>query len=123
MRKFLNLPFLVLGLFVSVLIFGDSVSLLVKEQAYAISLFLKDVIVFVLPLIIFSFVLNGILSLKNESVKVVLCLIPLVCLSNFAGFWTSYIFTSPILKTGIVTISKLAPQNNLSPAWHVELVP
>ena len=121
LKKFLNLPFLVLILFVFVLLFGNSVSLPFKMQAYAISLLLKDVIVFVLPLIIFSFVLNGILSLKNESIKVVLCLVPLVCLSNFAGFWTSYICTAPILKTGIVTISKLAPQNNLIPAWHIEL--
>ncbi len=121
--KLLNLPFLVLMLFLSVLLFGDSVCLPIKSQAYAISLLLKDVIVFILPLIIFSFVLNGILSLKNESIKVVLCLIPLVCLSNFAGFWISYIFTSPILKTGIVTISKLAPQNSLIPAWHIELIP
>ncbi len=122
-RKLLNLPFLVLVLFVSVLLFGDSLSLSLKTQAYAISLLLKDVIVFVLPLIIFSFVLNGILSLKNESIKVVLCLVPLVCLSNFAGFWISYIFTAPILKTGIVTISKLAPQNSLIPAWHLGISP
>lgn len=123
LKKLLNLPFLVLGLFVSVLLLGDSFSLSFKSNAYAVSLLLKDVIVFVLPLIIFSFVLSGILSLKNESIKVVLCLVPLVCLSNFAGFWVSYTFTSPILQTGIVTISKLAPQNSLVPAWHIDLVP
>ena len=46
-----------LSLFVAVLLFGDGISLSLKSQAYAVSLMLKDVIVFVLPLIIFSFVL------------------------------------------------------------------
>ncbi len=123
LKKFLNLPFLVLSLFLFVLFFGDSLELALKSQVYAISLLLKEVIVFILPLIIFSFVLNGILSLKNESIKVILCLVPLVCLSNFAGFWVSYIFTAPILKTGIVTISELSTQNTLEPAWRFSIPP
>ena len=123
LKKFLSLPFLVLSLFLFILFFGNSIELALKSQVYAISLLLKEVIVFILPLIIFSFVLNGILSLKNESIKVILCLVPLVCLSNFAGFWVSYVFTAPILKTGIVTISELSPQNILEPAWHFSIPP
>lgn len=117
LKKFLNLPFFVLTLFIVVLFFGNQINADIKSQLYAISLCLKDVIVFILPVIIFSFVLNGILNLKNESIKVILILVPLVCLSNFSGFWISYIFTTPILKTGIVTISKLDSQNALIPAW------
>jgi Na+/H+-dicarboxylate symporter len=74
-----------------------------------------------LPLLIFSFVSAGILNLKNESIKVILILLPLVCISNFSGFWVSYIFTAPILKTGIITISKLDTQNTLLPAWTLPI--
>ncbi len=123
LKKLLSLPYVVLTLFIVVLLFGNSISLDIKTHAYAISLMLKDMIVFVLPLIIFSFVSNGLMNLKNESVKVILCLVPLVCLSNFTGFWMSYICTTPILKTGIVAISKLEPQNTLSPAWHIDIMP
>jgi Na+/H+-dicarboxylate symporter len=63
--------------------------------------------------------MSGILNLKNESWRIVLILIPLVCLSNFAAFWTSYIFTVPILKFGILTISELSQENGLPPAWSV----
>ena len=122
-KKFLNLPFFVLTLFITVLCFGNQIDADVKSQLYAISLCLKDIIVFVLPIIIFSFVLNGILNLKNESIKVILILVPLVCLSNFSGFWVAYIFTTPILKTGIVTISKLNSQNTLIPAWDSLITP
>jgi Na+/H+-dicarboxylate symporter len=99
------------------------INIQIKSQLYAISLFLKEIIVFILPIIIFSFVLSGILSLKKESIKVILVLIPLVCLSNFSGFWMSYIFTTPVLKEGIVTISKLDPLNSLSPAWTLDISP
>ena len=123
LRKFVNLPFFVLCLFVSVLLFGDQIDASTKSQLYAISLCLKDIIVFVLPIIIFSFVLHGILSLKGESLKVILTLVPLVCLSNFCGFWVSYLFAAPILDTGIIKISPLSPQNVLSPAWSFAITP
>ena len=123
LKKFLNLPFFVLTLFIITLLFGNNIDVSFKSQLYAISLFLKDVIVFVLPILIFSFVLTGILNLKNESIKVILILVPLVCLSNFSGFWVSYLFTAPILSSGIVTISKLDPQNSLIPAWTYAITP
>lgn len=123
LKKFLNLPFLVLTLLVLTFFFGAHVSLAVKSQLYAISLLLKDLIIFILPILIFLFVLTGILNLKHESIKVILILIPLVCLSNFSGFWVSYIFTYPVLKLGLITISKLDAQNTLIPAWQLTITP
>jgi Na+/H+-dicarboxylate symporter len=105
------------------LCFGQYVDIELKRQLYALSLFLKDLIVFVLPTLIFSFVFNGILQLKNESLKVILVLVPLVCLSNFSGFWMSYIFATPILETGLIKISQLEPLQQLVPAWDFALPP
>jgi len=122
-KKFINLPFFVLLLFVLTLFFGSYIDVATKSKLYAISLLLKDVIVFILPIIIFSFVLNGILNLKNESIKVILILVPLVCLSNFSGFWVSYIFAAPILKTGVISISELNTATPLVPAWSYHLFP
>jgi Na+/H+-dicarboxylate symporter len=123
LKNFLSLPGFVLVLFVMALCFGQYVDLSLKRQLYALSLTLKDLIVFVLPILIFSFVFNGILQLKNESLKVILVLVPLVCLSNFSGFWMAYIFAAPILETGLITISQLEPQQQLVPAWEYALSP
>jgi Na+/H+-dicarboxylate symporter len=122
-KKFLNLPFFVMLLFILALSFGESINADTKSHMYAISLFLKDLIVFVLPILIFSFVVSGIINLKKESVKAISILVPLVCISNFSGFWVSYIFATPFLKSGIVTISKLDHQNTLMPAWEYHIVP
>ncbi len=122
-KRFINLPFFVLILFISALCFGKYVDISIKSNLYSVSILLKDLIVFVLPVIIFSFVFNGILSLKNESIKVILILVPLVCLSNFSGFWASYIFATPILRTGIISISELNTSSPLIPAWNCDIVP
>ena len=122
-KKFINLPFFVLTLFVLTLFFGNYIDVATKSRLYAISLLLKDIIVFILPIIVFSFVLSGILNLKNESIKVILILVPLVCLSNFSGFWVSYIFAVPILKTGAISISELNTSTSLIPAWSYSIVP
>jgi Na+/H+-dicarboxylate symporter len=108
---------------ISIGCFGSYIDISTKSHLLAISLLLKGIIVFILPFIIFSFVLCGLLSLKNESLKMVLILVPLVCLSNFSGFWVSYMVAVPVLKTGIVTISKFDVSNVVSPAWDVPITP
>jgi Na+/H+-dicarboxylate symporter len=122
-KKFLNLPSFILVLFITTMYFGHNVDVSIKSQLLAVSLSLKDLIIFVLPILIFSFVMGGILNFKNESIKVILIVVPLVCLSNFTGFWVSYTFTAPILKTGIIAVSKLESQNALYPAWGLKIIP
>ncbi|MDR3223991.1 MAG: dicarboxylate/amino acid:cation symporter [Holosporales bacterium] len=121
-RRFVNLPVLILTLLVLVMCFGGNIPISVKSQFLAISLLLKDLIIFVLPALIFAFVVGGVLSFKDESLKIILIVVPLVCLSNFTGFWVSYAVTAPILKTGIVAISKFDPQEMLIPAWNLKIV-
>ncbi|MDR0630633.1 MAG: dicarboxylate/amino acid:cation symporter [Holosporales bacterium] len=121
LKKILNLPFGVLFLFLFSLFFGNKISEPIKSQLYAISLCLKDLIVFILPFLIFSLVTSGVLNLKNKSLSAILILVPLVCFSNFLGFWISYIFTAPILKNGILTVSKLSQENVLLPAWKLPI--
>jgi Na+/H+-dicarboxylate symporter len=57
--------------------------------------------------------------LKGESLRGVLILIPLVCLSNFTGFWVSYIFTVPLLNSELMAISALNTGEALAPAWEI----
>ncbi|MDR1390907.1 MAG: dicarboxylate/amino acid:cation symporter [Holosporales bacterium] len=120
-QRFLNLPFFVLLLFLVIFTIGDNLDVNTKANLYAISLLLKDVIVFVLPFVIFSFVLNGIINLEGQSLKIILILCPMVCLSNFCGFWVAYIFTNPLLKIGAIQISQLNSQTVLEKAWSVNI--
>ena len=122
-KKIFNLPFFVLFLFVFIFAFGDFINIVIKTQLYAISLLIKDLIVFILPFIIFSFVASGLMSLRGESAKVILILVPLVCLSNFIGFWMSYICAGPLLQSGVIKMSKLQSSVCLTEAWNIQITP
>ncbi|MDR1609555.1 MAG: dicarboxylate/amino acid:cation symporter [Holosporales bacterium] len=123
MKKLFSLPAIILAMLIGIGCFGSYIDVSTKAHLLAISLLLKGIIVFILPFLIFSFVLCGLLSLKNESLKMILILVPLVCLSNFSGFWVSYTVAVPILKTGIVTISKFDVSNVVTPAWEINITP
>jgi Na+/H+-dicarboxylate symporter len=99
--------------------FGERLNISLRSHLYSVSLLLKDFIIFLLPVIIFSFILNGIVKLKTESIRIIIILIPLVCLSNFAGFWTSYAFALPFLKHGFITISRPEVSDILEPSWTI----
>ncbi len=120
--KFLtSLPFLLAVMVLTVVFFGNGFPLLFKEIALAISILCKEIIIFLLPLIIFSFVLYGLTELQSESVKVVAILLPLVCLSNFAGFWTSYLLATPVLSHSALKITEISRNNILMPAFELHL--
>ncbi|MDR1034612.1 MAG: dicarboxylate/amino acid:cation symporter [Holosporales bacterium] len=120
-KKFLNLPFFIFILFLLILFFGNYINTSMKSQLYSVSILLKDIIICTLPFLIFSFVWSGILHLKGESLRGVFILIPLVCLSNFFGFWVSYIFAVPILHSDWMAISALNTKTALSPAWELPI--
>ncbi|MDR1364989.1 MAG: dicarboxylate/amino acid:cation symporter [Holosporales bacterium] len=123
LKKILSLPAIIFAALIGVGCFGSCLDISTKENLLAVSLLLKGVIAFALPMLVFSFVLYGLLSLKNESIKMVLILLPLVCVSNFSGFWVSYMAAVPIIKTGIVTISKFDVRDVLTPAWEFNIIP
>ena len=121
LKFFTSLPFLLIIILLFVVLFGDLIPINIKEFSLSISLMCKEIIIFVLPFIIFSFVISGLTELQSESFKLVAILIPLVCLSNFAGFWFSYTTASPILTHSVLSVSKLTPDKLLSPSFEFSL--
>lgn len=118
---FYSLPFVLISMIVIIALFGQLLPLDIKAFALSISLLCKELIIFLLPFIIFSFVLSGLTALQSESFKLVAILLPLVCLSNFAGLWVSYLVSSPILTSSSLHISKLQPTNVLEPKFIIHL--
>ena len=120
-KFFTSLPFLLIVMVLSIVLFGNYLPLVFKEFALSLSLLCKEIIIFILPFIIFSFVVSGLMEFQSESFKLVAILIPLVCLSNFAGLWVSYGLSSPVLNNSIISISQLKPTQILSPSFEFHL--
>lgn len=120
-KFFTSLPFFLVLMVLTIILFGNYLPLVFKEFALSLSLICKEIIIFILPFIIFSFVVSGLIEFQSESFKLVAILIPLVCLSNFAGLWVSYGLSSPVLNNSILSISQLKPNQVLSPSFEFHL--
>lgn len=86
----LKLPIKLILLITGVLLFGNYLSLDVKQFCFAISLSLKVILEFLLPVIIFSYLSSCILSFKKGVLTFVVVLLSTVFISNFLGTLVGY---------------------------------
>ena len=88
-----------------------------KSVLYAVSLAVKEILVFCLPFIIFALVVNSITKLGSKALKYIAVILPLICTSNFCNTMLSY-FTSRLCLSGDWFKSSAdATTNALSPAF------
>ncbi|MEI6791477.1 MAG: cation:dicarboxylase symporter family transporter, partial [Myxococcaceae bacterium] len=114
-------PLLLLAVLFFSLFFGGWVPVAWKSVAYGISLTIKEVLIFVLPVLIFSFVFSSMVNLGKRAMQFVLLVIPLVCLSNFTSTWLAY-FSGSFLIPNNIAISDLLQSNASLPApWAFKL--
>lgn len=85
-----KLPMLLLALLLFPMAFGEYVPVEVKSLFYAVSLTIKDILVLLLPFIIFSFLFNSLIALKQRAVMFIILLLLMVAVSNFSAITTGY---------------------------------
>jgi Na+/H+-dicarboxylate symporter len=118
----LTLPLQLLILITLVLLFGDYVPASVKSNLYAISLTLKEVLLFVMPFIIFSFIFSCIVELENKVVLFVILLLMGVCLSNLISSMISYQVGQVALAHLNIAMDHLpSPVESITPSWNFKL--
>lgn len=87
---FRQMPVLLLALIALISLAQPYVPLVVQAQLLAVSLFLKNVIVFILPFIIFSLLFKAMAQMASQASRMVALLLLSICLSNFLSTLTSY---------------------------------
>ena len=122
----LSLPIKLLLVLLAVFSLGQFVPVEVKEVSLAISYTLKDTLVFVLPVVIFSFVFACLVSFKDNALVLVLSVIGLVVSSNFIATWTAYGVSCagiPLLGDGLRlgAAGSAAADVILNPAWQLNI--
>ena len=97
MIKKLSLPIQLLLVIAFVALCGGLLPVSIVRGIYTFSLFFKEILSFTLPLIVFTFVLSGIVSLKKNAPLVLLILLSLIFISNFVVALSMYGIMSLIL--------------------------
>lgn len=80
-----KMPVILIAIILAVILFGESIPLNVKEIFYATSLSIKEIIIFLLPIIIFSLLFRVVVDLSSNATWVLGIILVFVVISNFAS--------------------------------------
>lgn len=116
---FRKMPVLLLLLITSIVLLTPYMSLDMKRGFYAVSLLIKNMIVLMLPIVIFALLFKTAVMLSNKATKIIGLILILVCCSNFfstllshfLGTWV-YSFQLQMLKPNAIS--------GLSPLWTID---
>ncbi len=118
-----SLPLQCVGIFLLAFLWGSSLPSIVASFFLTLSLTLKELLLFVLPLIIFTFVFNSMTQMRDRALPFLLILVPMVCLSNFLSTNLSY-FLARLINTVHMHSMSITPYGEpLLPLWQIKLPP
>jgi len=121
----INLIVQLVTLFTAVILFGDKLPMTIKSVCYAMSVTLKEGLLFFLPFIIFSCLFNSLVANQSKALKFIAILLVSVCISNFVSILAAYGVGTLGFSHGILLTPQNQPSPNISnllePFWTVSL--
>lgn len=115
---FKKMPILLILIITGLMIFGSYIPLYAKQFLYTISLGIKTVIVFALPVVIFSLLFKAVVMLAGKATKIIGSILLFVCLSSFICIFLSRFIGSAVYKMKLTIPESVI---NLDPLWCFKL--
>jgi Na+/H+-dicarboxylate symporter len=119
------MPLVFLAVLLGAALFGSMVPYEVKSTLYAVSLLIKEILITLMPLIIFSLVFNAVVRLGYGALKYAILVTVLVCCSNFVNTMISYVLSC--FTVGVDLCSQVqvptASGGQLAPAFEIAASP
>lgn len=124
MKYFKSLPVQLLVILLVALFCGDLIPTVFKSFAYSISLTIKSCLIFIIPIIIFSYIFSCLVAFKDGTIKFLASLLGAVCASNFLS--TMIAFAASILAFKVLgsisfSLSSEAKLFELKEIWNFEI--
>lgn len=119
----INLSVKLISIFVFALLFGSILPETVQSFCYAISLTLKSILLFVLPIVIFSCLFSCLLTFRGKkAIGFMVGLFLIVCVSNYVSTMIAYCISSlQLVALNLNPADNTLVVNELQPLWHFEL--
>lgn len=119
------MPIIFLFMLVLPALYGHLLPEVITSFFYALSLAIKECIIFVLPFVIFSLLYTSLGRICVGSLRFLIPIAPLICFSNFINTLLSYLLSSCCLKIGILSVVPFVQQNHSSviPLFSFSLPP
>src|SRR6185312_2246255 len=110
------MPFVLIVVIAIVLLLGPFASYETKQALYAISLTIKSLIIFLLPIIIFGLLFKTMVSLARRATLVILLILMCLCCSNFLSTFLSHYVGEWVYHFNLSLVQPSGTQS-LTPAW------
>lgn len=125
MFKKVSLPVQLIAVIVGVFLFGHMLPVSAIKASYTFSVVFKELLGFILPFIIFSFVLTGILSFKKNAPLILAVVLGVICFSNAAVATITYLIARLVLPVVACKMdaSQLVMEKQLLPYGAFSLPP
>ncbi len=118
-----KIPLILISEIILILLFADYVPQQIQSISLAISLSIKEILLFTLPVVIFSFLGNSIGSLKQGAFRYIALVFLMIFLSNFfATFIGGSLGLFVLEKVGFIA-PVLSEKIGLMPVWSFDLSP
>lgn len=114
-------PLILLGIVLFCFFAGHLVPVEIKSFLYSVALTIKDVLLGVLPFIIFSYLFNSMYEMKGGAIQFVILLLGLVCFSNILSVWASYPISALVLGKGAISLDISCSDVPLEPLWDLHI--
>ncbi|MCS5712358.1 cation:dicarboxylate symporter family transporter [Candidatus Berkiella aquae] len=116
---FHKMPLYLLAVILGVVLLQPYLSNEVQAALYGVSLSIKNLLLFILPAVIFSLLFKTAVDLAHQATKLILLILAAVCCSNFLStFISHYVGTSLYLfDLKLVLPSTI---NELTPLWQLQ---
>jgi len=121
--KNFSVPLTFLGALILSICTESILPTVLKSHLYAISLVIKEILIFCLPFIILSLVTNSIMRLGNKALRYIILIVPLICASNFINTMLSYFATKSFIASTWNFTSITKSGELLNPAYTINLPP
>ncbi|WP_408067854.1 cation:dicarboxylate symporter family transporter [Wolbachia pipientis] len=103
-----------------VIFFGHLVPMEVKAFLYSISLSIKEILLFIMPFIVFALIFSSVNNLKQSAIKFILLLIIMIFLSNLASSLIAYSAWHFIIQN-TYSIRDITYEETIVPLWSFRL--
>jgi Na+/H+-dicarboxylate symporter len=120
MHKF-KVPIILISILLLTFLFGRYLPLEVKSFFYALSLSMKEVLILLLPFIIFSLIFSCLIMLDKGAFIFILLLVTCVFISNSLAIFISYNVATFSLSTFDIAVARPEQLLQLSPLWTFKL--
>ncbi len=117
---FHKMPFVLLAVILSIIMLSPVMPESLQAFLYAISLSIKSILLFVLPIVIFSLLFKTAVELAHQATKLILLILIAVCFSNFLSTFISH-YVGVSLYHLDLKLSLPSSMDELSPLWQFAL--